>query len=309
MTDSKIITKKHIVFQVINFVFSDKSANYLLSHAEINLLIKLSSHSGLTGIHPSIALLGRDMRLGERQVSRLLHSLHNKNLIKIEKCEGKVSRYKLLFINTTQDINVTTDKIVTPVTHDTTPLTSVSPTPDICVTTLKKNSFINSFSNNLSLGSKKKKKSKPKKKKHDCPEEMRPNEKHYALGKKLNIDVDYEFDKMKDHFAGKGEMKVDWSRTFNNWIKNAAEWKSKGNGFLKNEIIRPASDARTMDERLRESDEKQFLDGTWRKCSLLVEQEMRRRGNFEEYESNRLKEIQEWRQRNAHKIQEMGAVK
>jgi DNA-binding transcriptional ArsR family regulator len=62
------------------------------------------------------------------------------------------------------------------------------------------------------------------------PDDWCPKLTHYDLAKKLGLtaqQVDYEADKFRDHFAsagGQNARKRDWDRTFNNWLRKAAEY-------------------------------------------------------------------------------------
>ena len=67
--------------------------------------------------------------------------------------------------------------------------------------------------------------SKHKGRAYRLPEEWIPNEKHYTLAKEVGVIVDVELPRFRDHFLGNGAVKLDWDRTFNNWLRNAPRYR------------------------------------------------------------------------------------
>ena len=61
------------------------------------------------------------------------------------------------------------------------------------------------------------------------------------LAKKLGVDYEIEKDKFCDYYKGKGSTMKDWSATFRNWIRNAAEYKKS----------KPVANTQVFDGRLR----------------------------------------------------------
>lgn len=57
------------------------------------------------------------------------------------------------------------------------------------------------------------------------------------LAKKLGVDYELEKDKFCDYYKGQGKVMKDWSATFRNWIRNAAEYKKS-----KQVVNKPAFD-------------------------------------------------------------------
>lgn len=49
---------------------------------------------------------------------------------------------------------------------------------------------------------------------------------HHDLAYELGVDLFDEAVKFKDYWLANGKTKVDWSRTFNNWLRTAAERKN-----------------------------------------------------------------------------------
>lgn len=66
--------------------------------------------------------------------------------------------------------------------------------------------------------------SPPQARKARLKDSFTPNQNHQAIAKELGIDLKAERDKFVDHFVGKGEAKVDWNRTFNNWLRNSKQF-------------------------------------------------------------------------------------
>lgn len=60
------------------------------------------------------------------------------------------------------------------------------------------------------------------------PEEWIPKPEHYELAKELGVILDMELPKFRDHFLGSGGRKLDWDRTFNNWMRNSLRYGGKG---------------------------------------------------------------------------------
>lgn len=50
---------------------------------------------------------------------------------------------------------------------------------------------------------------------------------HETLAEKLGLDFYDELDKFKDYFWSEGKTKANWNRTFNNWLRRAAELKQQ----------------------------------------------------------------------------------
>lgn len=139
--------KLHIVFQVLNYIKSEIAIS--LSDDEQILLIILASHQGKLGIFPSISTLAKERQKTPRSIQRSLLRLVQKNLLIIERKEGKANRYWLCIPLPTPDVHDTPDTGVTPDAHVTLPLTPTSPTPDAHVTLYNK--LITKLSNKKAL--------------------------------------------------------------------------------------------------------------------------------------------------------------
>ena len=69
--------------------------------------------------------------------------------------------------------------------------------------------------------------SKHKGRAYRLPEEWIPKESHYRLAKAVGAIVDVELPSFRDHFLGNGAVKLDWDRTFNNWLRNSVRFGGK----------------------------------------------------------------------------------
>jgi hypothetical protein len=64
---------------------------------------------------------------------------------------------------------------------------------------------------------------------HRLPDDWGPQPAHHALADELGVVLFDELMKFRDYFLGEGKVKADWNRTFNNWLRTAAERKSRIN--------------------------------------------------------------------------------
>lgn len=62
------------------------------------------------------------------------------------------------------------------------------------------------------------------------PEDLAIKDSHRAKAKKLNVDVEWQFQKFKNHHESKDSRFSDWSKAFHTWLTNAAEF-SQSNGI------------------------------------------------------------------------------
>lgn len=84
------------------------------------------------------------------------------------------------------------------------------------------------------------------------PEEWIPKPAHYELAKELGVIVDMELPKFRDHFIGSGGRKLDWDRTFNNWMRNSLRYGGKSGKDRGNTNTRPiAAVARKLNNGAR----------------------------------------------------------
>ncbi len=86
--------KKNILFQVLDFVYSDQSALFNLLPIDKLLLICLAKHKGPLGIFPSQKTLAKELKISDRFVRERLRYLETNGLIYVEKIKSK-SHYVL----------------------------------------------------------------------------------------------------------------------------------------------------------------------------------------------------------------------
>jgi hypothetical protein len=82
---------------------------------------------------------------------------------------------------------------------------------------------------------------KPKNKGTQVPDLFIVDPDAIELAKKLGVDYELEKDKFCDYYKGQGKVMKDWSATFRNWIRNAAEYKKS----------QPVANIQVFDGRLR----------------------------------------------------------
>lgn len=73
------------------------------------------------------------------------------------------------------------------------------------------------------------------------PEDLTPNEDVRELARELDLDLEYQLAKFRDHHAAKGSRFSDWQAAIRNWLRRAAEFGSeRGN--------RPPREQRSMQD-------------------------------------------------------------
>lgn len=59
------------------------------------------------------------------------------------------------------------------------------------------------------------------------PNDFLINDKHRELAKELGVNVQHEFEKFMDYCLANAKKYTNWNSAFNNWIRNASQYKSK----------------------------------------------------------------------------------
>lgn len=228
--------KLHIVFQVLNFLYCGMSAPYNLNSDEKLLLLTLAHHQGPKGIYPAISTLARELKVHSRSILRTLKKLSEKNLIKIQTNAGKSSNYFLTIpepeLSTTPDVHVTPDINVTPDVDVTTPLTCMSPTPDVDVTL---STYITTKKINIEGG----RKNRGRKKRASSvalPENFEAGK--IAIAKAIEVgltegEANVEFELFKNYYTASGILKKDWQPLLSNWFIRAGKHKEQDQLKLK----------------------------------------------------------------------------
>lgn len=80
-------------------------------------------------------------------------------------------------------------------------------------------------------GDKQKKLSEPKARGSRLPSDWGAKESHHHLADQLGVVLYDEAVKFRDYWLAEGKTKVDWDRTFNNWLRTAAERKNRSNNW------------------------------------------------------------------------------
>lgn len=57
-------------------------------------------------------------------------------------------------------------------------------------------------------------------------DDFTPSEAHRKKARDLGVDIDAEVEKFKNHFIGNGDTKLDWGRTFSNWLTRSTEFSN-----------------------------------------------------------------------------------
>lgn len=87
----------HIVFQVLNFLHGEDSAQLNLLPNDKLILINLASHNGPQGICPSFSRIAKELKLSRRYVLKRIENLTKINLISAHQTMGLRNRYTLNF--------------------------------------------------------------------------------------------------------------------------------------------------------------------------------------------------------------------
>jgi len=82
------------------------------------------------------------------------------------------------------------------------------------------------------------------------PEDWTPKPGHYQLAKELNLLVDVELPKFRDHFLGSGATKFDWDATFRNWLSNAVKYGGN-RGEDRKSVRQPSTQHRRWEDNNR----------------------------------------------------------
>lgn len=80
-------------------------------------------------------------------------------------------------------------------------------------------------------GDKRKRVSEPKARGSRLPSDWGAKESHHHLADQLGVVLYDEAVKFRDYWLAEGKTKVDWDRTFNNWLRTAAERKNRSNNW------------------------------------------------------------------------------
>ncbi len=94
-----------------------------------------------------------------------------------------------------------------------------------------------------------------------CPIDFKPNASHYVIGKNLGVNVDEEVPALIDWSYSKGEKRLDWDRTFNNWLRNERKFnqsRGQNNGKVSKSGIMFETCKETYNELKREAENQRY---------------------------------------------------
>lgn len=89
----------HLVFQVINFIYSPEIHNYNLLEIDKLILILLAKRSGKSGIHPSLLKMSVTLGKSYRYIKNRIKVLVDKKLITLTARSGKSHLYGIVFLS------------------------------------------------------------------------------------------------------------------------------------------------------------------------------------------------------------------
>jgi hypothetical protein len=212
----------HIVFQVLNFIHSQYSPN--LTNQEKLLLINLASHKGIKGMCPGVLTLSKELKKNERSVYRIIKSLEQKNLLTVQRLDGKANTYLFNFLSTPDNI-VTPDRTITPDKLVSEPLTNLSLTPDKLVAIIT-NEITNEITNIppaakktiLTRAKKEQEQKNTVKEKNKCKSfltsDFWPDRTGIELCQSLNLDMKFQLDQFMDYWQAQGKSMANWQAMF-----------------------------------------------------------------------------------------------
>lgn len=200
----------HIVFKVLNFLYSNESRKYKLLPNDERILINLSHHNGPKGICPSATTMSKELHISERYVRERLSHLEGLNLIKINQTLGKKNSYDLLFLSTAPEPQFTPLEKTTPEPQFRGPLNPSSETPEPqfrTIITTKDQQRIN-----------KERVREKSIRALSLPVSFSPNQEHHKICSKKNLNIEAQLEKFFNYHQSKKSKRKDWDATFQKWL-------------------------------------------------------------------------------------------
>lgn len=231
----------HVVFQILNFLHSEKSIAYSLNDAERLLLITLASHKGAKGIYPSLKTLSRELKKKESTVRRWTASLAQKKLIRIDRTIGISNHYVLsevLMTPLTSEQGTHTDPAQ--IRADP-PLTSEQGTP------LTSEQLITKRNN----------KGITERARAPIAFDFRPDQKTKDLIKELGFDQEQVAEigeAFVAYFLDSGEARKDWQFEARKWFKREREFRDSKPIKESKEEMRPQRDTRQPELEIKSTE-------------------------------------------------------
>lgn len=221
----------HVVFQVLNYVFSPISHDNRLLPVHRLLLIALAKHSGVKGIYPSTTTLAKELNVSSRYIKTCLNYLESLNILKIARKNGRSNHYYLEFLSTDRG---TTDHRCTDDHRGTTD----HPTGELQIRDRGTTDHPISINNQL----RRNKTERRKKAALALSDDFEPTRETVQEAKRVGLTQDeanYELEKFFNYYLENKEEKTDWQLVLQNWFIRAGNYKrQKGAINVKQEEVR-----------------------------------------------------------------------
>ena len=196
----------HIVFKVMNFVYSDEFPK--ISPASIVVLLLLARYQGPLGICPSISSIAKKVKFSERYITKLIKELESKGIILIEKKPGKVNYFRI-------NLSTAPEQQFTPY-----PRTTVHHTPEQQFTTPLNNSSLNITKlNNLTIS-----RATTSADASSLLAAFKPDAENQKLSKSYELNIDDEIKSFKEKYSGNAR---NLQSAFSKWLEQARVYHQK----------------------------------------------------------------------------------
>lgn len=211
----------HVVFQVLNFIYSPFCKQYTLLPIDKLILITLAKHKGVRGIFPMQETLAEELCTSIRYLRTRVKHLEKQGLLFVEQINRK-NNYYLTFLSTTEDLQIPSKE-----TEEDLQIRSqrIYRSPHTGST----DATINQLSNQGRKQRGNKKRSLP------LSEDFFPSDETQLVAKNGGLTLDetrYEFDKFMNYYIENQQEKTDWQLVCQNWFIRTCEHKRK-NGAIK----------------------------------------------------------------------------
>lgn len=210
----------HIVFQILNFIFSLESSKFNLTPIDQLLLLSLAKHTGSQGTYPSLRILRTDLKISERYLRERIKIIEQKELISLEKRKGKKHIYHFLFLPKLSTDPAAAAAGLGKSQNAMTPQLQFRDPAAIAADIYKTNNQLKSRERRL------RKKRAPLSLSWFPPQsfEMKLTE----VAKKSNISVDELIKKFKNLQLSTGKNSLDWNAEFENFLINERPSQKSG---------------------------------------------------------------------------------
>lgn len=216
----------HIVFQVLNYLFSSQHKTKLLPVDKL-ILITLASHKGVKGIFPMQETLADEVGTSLRYMKTRLKYLEKNGFIFVEQINRK-NHYHLTFLSTASDLQITSPKT----------------TGDLQITSQviyrsphrgSTDATINKVSNKVRTERGRKGRA------HPLSLPFEPNEESTEQAKRAGLtweEANIALEKFVNHYCESGIEKTDWQLMLQNWLIREGDYKRKNGTKTKKDQVR-----------------------------------------------------------------------